>query len=153
MMFKKIFFIILTLIFFTSCEYKPIYSSSNKLDYKIIITEQSGDRKLNKFLVENLSRNSQKDSNKIVNIKINTTYSKIILAKDSAGNVTNYQANALITFLVERNQTSEKFDINEKFNFQKMSDKYEERSYEQNIKKNLANSISQKLILRLSIPQ
>ena len=34
-----------------------------------------------------------------------------------------------------------------------MSDKYEEKSYEQNIKKNLANSISQKLILRLSIPQ
>ena len=153
MMFKKIFFIILTLIFFTSCEYKPIYSSSNKSDYKITITEQSGDKKLNKFLVEYLSRNSQKNSNKIVNININTTYSKIIIAKDSAGNVTNYQANALITFLVERNQTSEKFDINEKFNFQKMSDKYEERSYEQNIKKNLANSISQKLILRLSIPQ
>ena len=152
-MFKKTFFIILTLIFFTSCEYKPIYSSSNKLDYKIIITEQSGDRKLNKFLVENLSRNSQKDSNKIVNIKINTTYSKIILAKDTSGNITNYQANALITFLVERNQSSENININEKFNFQKMSDKYEERSYEQNIKKNLANSISQKLILRLSIPQ
>ena len=153
MMFKKIFFIILTLIFFTSCEYKPIYSSSNKSDYKITITEQSGDKKLNKFLVEYLLRNSQKNSNKIVNIKINTTYSKIIIAKDSAGNVTNYQANALITFLVERNQTSEKFDINEKFNFQKMSDKYEEKSYEENIKKNLAKSISQKLILRLSIPQ
>ena len=150
-MFKKTFFIILTLIFFTSCEYKPIYSNSNKLDYKIIITEQSGDKKLNKFLVENLSRNSQRDSNKIVNIKINTTYSKIILAKDAAGNKTNYQANALITFLVERDQTSENFDINEKFNFQKISDKYEEKSYEQNIKKNLANSISQKLILRLSI--
>ena len=152
-MFKKKFLVILILIFFTSCEYKPIYSSYNKLDYKIIITEQSGDKKLNKFLVENLSRNSQKDSNKIVNIKINTTYSKIILAKDAAGNITNYQANALITFLVERNQTSENFDINEKFNFQKISDKYEEKSYEQNIKKNLANSISQKLILRLSISQ
>jgi len=152
-MFKKNFFIILTLIFFTSCEYKPIYSSSNKSDYKIIITEQSGDKKLNKFLVENLLRNSETDSNKIVSIKINTTYSKIILAKDTAGNVSNYQAKALITFFVERNQTLEKFDINEKFNFQKMTDKYEERGYEQNIKRNLANSISQKLILRLSIPQ
>ena len=135
-MFKKNFFIILTLIFFTSCEYKPIYSSSNKSDYKIIITEQSGDKKLNKFLVENLLRNSETDSNKIVSIKINTTYSKIILAKDTAGNVSNYQAKALITFFVERNQTLEKFDINEKFNFQKMTDKYEERGYEQNIKRN-----------------
>ena len=152
-MFKKTFFIILTLIFFSSCEYKPIYSSSNKSDYKIIITEQSGDKKLNKFLVESLKRNSQKNSSEIVNIKIKTTYTKIILAKDSAGNATNYQANTLATFFIERNQASEEFNINEKFSFQKISDKYEEKSYEQNIKKNLANSISQKLILRLSISQ
>ena len=152
-MFKKTFFIILTLIFFSSCEYKPIYSSSNKSDYKIIITEQSGDKKLNKFIVENLTRNSEKDSNQIVNIKINTKYTKSILAKDSSGNATDYQANALTTFLIDQNLVTKQFDINEKFNFQKMSDKYEEKSYEENIKKNLAKSISQKLILRLSIPQ
>ena len=32
-----------------------------------------------------------------------------------------------------------------------MNDKYEERNYEKNIKKNLANLISQKLILRLAM--
>ena len=32
-----------------------------------------------------------------------------------------------------------------------MSDKYEEKNYELNIKRNLANSISQKLILRLAV--
>ena len=46
---------------------------------------------------------------------------------------------------------SENFSVNEKFNFQKMTDKYEEKNYEQTIKKNLANSISQKLILRLAV--
>ena len=83
----------------------------------------------------------------------NTNYTKVILAKDSAGNVTDYQSNAITTFLINRNQTSKKFTINEKFNFQKMSDKYEEKSYEENIKRNLATAISQKLILRLSISQ
>ena len=151
-MVKKIL-IIFSLILLTSCEYKPIYSSANKSNYKIIVTELTGDKKLNKFIVENLTRNSEKDSNQIVNIKINTKYTKSILAKDSSGNATDYQVNALTTFLIDRNLVTKKFDINEKFNFQKMSDKYEERSYEQNIKKNLANSISQKLILRLSIPQ
>jgi len=149
-MLKKIL-IIFSLILLTSCEYKPIYSSANKSNYKIIVTELTGDKKLNKFIVENLTRNSEKDSNQIVNIKINTKYTKSILAKDSSGNATDYQVNALTTFLIDRNLVTKKFDINEKFNFQKMSDKYEERSYEQNIKKNLANSISQKLILRLSI--
>ena len=151
-MLKKIL-IILSLILLTSCEYKPIYSSANKSNYKIIVTELTGDKKLNKFIVENLTRNSEKDSNQIVNIKINTTYTKSILAKDSSGNATDYQANALTTFLIDRNLVTKQFDINEKFNFQKMSDKYEEKSYEENIKKNLAKSISQKLILRLSIPQ
>lgn len=152
-MLKKKIIIILTLIFFTGCEYKPIFSSSNKLNYKIIITELTGDKKLNKFLVENLVRNSKKNSNEIVNIKINTKYSKSIVAKDTAGNVTDYQATAITTFLINRNETSKTFIINEKFNFQKMTDKYEEKSYEQNIKKNLAKSIAQKLILRLSITQ
>ena len=152
-MFKKKILIILSLILLTNCEYKPIYSSSNKSNYKIIVTELTGDKKLNKFIVENLTRNSEKDSNQIVNIKINTTYTKSILAKDSSGNATDYQANALTTFLIDQNLVTKQFDINEKFNFQKMSDKYEEKSYEENIKKNLAKSISQKLILRLSIPQ
>jgi len=151
-MVKKIL-IIFSLILLTSCEYKPIYSSANKSNYKIIVTELTGDKKLNKFIVENLTRNSEKDSNQIVNIKINTKYTKSILAKDSSGNATDYQVNALTTFLIDRNLVTKKFDINEKFNFQKMSDKYEEKSYEENIKKNLAKSISQKLILRLSIPQ
>ena len=151
-MVKKIL-IIFSLILLTSCEYKPIYSSANKSNYKIIVTELTGDKKLNKFIVENLTRNSEKDSNQIVNIKINTKYTKSILAKDSSGNATDYQANALTTFLIDQNLVTKQFDINEKFNFQKMSDKYEEKSYEENIKKNLAKSISQKLILRLSIPQ
>tara|TARA_B100000035_G_scaffold302078_1_gene299322 strand:- start:1834 stop:2292 length:459 start_codon:yes stop_codon:yes gene_type:complete len=152
-MLKKIVLILSTLILITGCEYKPIYSDSNKSEYRIIITKLSGDKKINKFILNNLQRNSQKDSNKIVNIKIDTKYTKVILAKNSAGNVTDYQSNALVTFLIDRNQTSKSFTINEKFNFQKMSDKYEEKAYEENIKKNLATAIAQKLILRLSITQ
>ena len=152
-MFKKKILLIIILVFITSCEYKPIYSTSNKTDYKIVITEISGDKKLNKFLVDNIERNSQEDSEKILTLKIDTNYTKVILAKDSAGDVTDYQTNAITTFLINRNQTSKTFTISEKFNFQKMSDKYEEKSYEENIKRNLATAISQKLILRLSIDQ
>ena len=152
-MFKKKILIILTLILFSGCDYKPIYSISNKSDYKIIIEEFSGDKKLNKFIIDNLERNSKKNSDKIVNIKIDTQYTKVILAKDSAGNITDYQVNAITNFLINQNQTSKTFTVSEKFNFQKMSDKYEEKGYEENVKKNLAISISQKLILRLSIEQ
>ena len=71
-MFKKILMLVCILNFLSSCEYKPIYSNSNKANYQIIITDLSGDKKLNKYIVENLERNSQKNSLEIISIKINS---------------------------------------------------------------------------------
>ena len=84
-------------------------------------------------------------------ISFNTKYTKTVLAKNTTGAITDYQTNAITTFVVEKENNSEKFVINEKFNFKKMTDKYEEKNYERNVKKNFANSISQKLILRLAV--
>ena len=150
-MFKKILTLVFILNFLSSCEYKPIYSSSNKANYRIIITDLSGDKKLNKYIVENLKRNSQKNSVEIISIKINSKYSREVLAKNTLGTTTDYQARAFTEFEINKNEIIEKLVIDEKFNYQKISDSYEEKSYEQTIKSNLASSISQKLILRLSI--
>ena len=150
-MFKKILMLVCILNFLSSCEYKPIYSNSNKANYQIIITDLSGDKKLNKYIVENLEKNSQKNSTEIINIKINSKYSRKVLAKNSLGSTTDYQAKATTEFEINKNDNTEKLEFTEKFNYQKGSDNYEEKSYEQNIKRNLASSISQKLILRLSI--
>ena len=149
-MFKKIFMLICVLGFLSSCEYKPIYSSSNKSNYQIIITDLSGDKKLNKYIVESLKRASQKNSVKIISIKINSVYTKKIMAKNTLGLTTDYQARAITKFKINKNEVAEELVVDEKFNYQKISDSYEEKSYEQTIKKNLASSISQKLILRLS---
>ena len=149
-MLKKILSLIFILNFLSNCEYKPIYSSSNKSNYQIIITDLSGDKKLNKYIVENLKRNSQKNSVEIISIKINSEYSREILAKNALGSITDYQAIAISKFEINKNEIIEEVVVSEKFNYQKISDSYEEKSYEQTIKNNLASSISQKLILRLS---
>ena len=149
-MFKKILTLVFILNFLSSCDYKPIYSSSNKSNYQIIITDLSGDKKLNKYIVESLKRTSQKKSVKIISIKINSVYTKKIMAKNTLGLTTDYQARAITKFKINKNEVAEELVVDEKFNYQKISDSYEEKSYEQTIKKNLASSISQKLILRLS---
>jgi hypothetical protein len=149
-MFKKVLILVFILNFLSSCEYKPIYSSSNKSNYRIIITDLSGDKKLNQYIVQNLKRNSQKNSVEIISIKINSEYSKEILAKNTLGSTTDYQAKAITKFEINKNEIVEKLEVSEKFNYQKISDSYEEKSYEQTIKRNLASSISQKLILKLS---
>ena len=149
-MFKKILMLVCILNFLSSCEYRPIYSNSNKANYQIIITDLSGDKKLNKYIVENLERNNQKNSVEIISIKINSEYSKEILAKNTLGSTTDYQARAITKFEINKNEIIEQLVVEEKFNYQKISDSYEEKSYEQTLKRNLASSISQKLILRLS---
>ena len=150
-MLKKIFFIVLSLSLLSNCQYKPIYSSQNKIDYKIIITSFTGDKDINNFINANLIRSSKESSNKIVNISFDTQYSKNVLAKNTAGTITDYQINIVTTFTIRKENSYESFPVNEKFNFQKMTDKYEEKNYENNIKRNLADLISQKLILRLAV--
>ena len=150
-MLKKIFLIIISLNLLSHCDYKPVYSNQTKLNYKIIINDYSGDKYINNILISNLKRNSKNHENKIININFDTKYAKNILARNSAGTITDYQSNVTTTFVIKRNQASENFIVNEKFNFKKMTDKYEEKNYERNIKKNIANIISQKIILRLAI--
>ena len=133
------------------CDYKPVYSNQNKVDYKIVITSFTGDREINNLISKTLKRNSKENSNKILIISLHTKYSKNTLARNNAGTITDYQANVISKFTIEKENNSEIFTMIEKFNFQKMTDKYEEKNYERTIKKNLANSISQKLILKLAV--
>tara|TARA_B100000965_G_scaffold404894_1_gene437040 strand:- start:3082 stop:3540 length:459 start_codon:yes stop_codon:yes gene_type:complete len=148
---KKIFFIILLLNFLYHCEYKPVYLNQNNLDYKIIIKSFTGDNDINDSIYANLKRNNQESSDEIINISFDTKYTKNILAKNAAGTITDYQIKVSTNFTIQKNNNSETFEVIEKFNFQKMIDKYEEKNYERNIKRNLASSISQKLILRLAM--
>ena len=151
MMLRKIFFIILFLNLLNHCDYKPVYSSQNKVNYKILITNFSGDKDINNLIATNLKKTSKEKSEEILEIIFDTKYIKNVLAKNSAGSITDYQIDVVTLFTIKKDNNNESFLVNEKFNFQKMSDKYEEKKYERNIKKNLANSISQKLILRLAV--
>ena len=150
-MLKKIFFIIISLNLLNHCDYKPVYSDQNKVNYKIIITSFSGDKDINNSIAASLKRSSKNNSDEIINISFDTKYTKSVLAKNTAGNITDYQTNVVTTFEIQKRNNLENFEVKEKFNFQKMTDKYEEKNYEQNIKRNLASSISQKLILRLAV--
>tara|TARA_B100000242_G_scaffold274714_1_gene229231 strand:+ start:778 stop:1236 length:459 start_codon:yes stop_codon:yes gene_type:complete len=150
-MLKNFFLIILLLSLFSHCEYKPVYSDQNKVNHKIIITSFSGDRDINNIIIANLKRSSKNNSNEVINISFDTKYKKRALVKNTAGTITDYQTDVVTKFTIKRKNSNENFELNEKFNFQKMTDKYEEKNYEQNIKRNLASSISQKLILRLAV--
>ena len=150
-MLKKIFFIILSLNLLNHCDYKPVYSKQNNINHKIVVDGLNGDKDINNLIVNNLKRISKKSSKNTINISFNTVYTKKILAKNNKGTITDYQSNVETTFIITKKNSTENFVVEEKFNFQKMADKYEEKNYERDIKKNFASSISQKLVLRLAI--
>ena len=60
-MLKKISFIILLLNLLNHCDYKPVYSQQNKVDYKIVITSFTGDKEINNLISSSVSISDEKD--------------------------------------------------------------------------------------------
>ena len=108
-----------------------------------------GDRELNNFLKINLNKYKNEEVNNKIFIEAKSEYNKTILSKDSTGEVTNYQLEANIVFLIK--STNKVIKINEKKIMENMSDKLEETKYERSVKQSFALSIINKLISELVI--
>ena len=142
--------IILSLIFFlSSCGFTPIYIKNKNTNFSIEQINITGDRELNNFLKTNLDQyKNEKVDNKIF-IEAVSVYKKIILSKDGTGEVTNYQLEAEVTFLIK--PMNEEIKISEKKIMDSIDDKFEEARNERSIKQSFASSISNKLSSELII--
>ena len=149
---KKIFIFIL-LIFLSSCGYEAIYSVKNIKNYDFSISKLSfiGDREINLKIKQKLNNYTQeiKDINFI--LKITSTSEKIILAKDDAGDSTNFKIETIVNIDVfNKEKLKSNFIITESFNYDNNSNKFELKNYEKEIKRNLADIITEKLIFKLA---
>ncbi|MDC3201948.1 hypothetical protein OAT57_02350 [Candidatus Pelagibacter sp.] len=148
MMKKNILYISL-IFFFTSCGFSPIYLKNTNVNFSIEQVNYTGDRDLNNFLRTNLSQYKNSNVDNKIYVEANSIYRKIILSKDAAGEVTNYQLEAEVIFLIK--PSNKKIKITEKKIMDSMSDKFEEDRFERTTKQNFASSISNKLSLELII--
>ena len=148
-MIKKNIIILFLITFLANCGFTPVYVKNNNTNFSIEQINFTGDRELNNFLKINLNQyKNQKNDNKIY-IETVSTYKKIILSKNSAGEVTNYQLEAEVTFSIKPINKVIKFT--EKKIIDGMNDKFEEARYERSIKQSFAVSMSNKLSSELSI--
>jgi len=145
---KKIIFI--SLIFFlNNCGFTPIYLNNTDVNFSIEQIDYLGDRELNNFLKINLNKYKNIESDNKIFIEVNSSYEKIILSKDGAGKVTNYQLLANVIFLIK--PINKEIIITEKIIMDSKTDKFEEDRYERTIKQNFASSVSNKLRSELTI--
>ena len=151
-MIKKIYLLLIILIL-TSCGYTPIYNSSDKSDYKINIIEKSGDRLINNLIVSEIKAISNSQSNTIFNLKVNTVFEKIIISKNAKGTVSDYQLILKSNFVIVKGDNSETISFVEKQNIKNTSDIFEQKNYEDTIKRNFVISLVRKLNLELLAKQ
>ena len=104
---------------------------------------------MNNFIKTNLYQYKDTDNNNKIFIEAKSEYNKFILTKDGKGEVTNYELNAEIVFLIK--PTNKQIKISEKKIMESNADKFEENKYEKSIKQNFASSITFKLIQELII--
>ena len=148
-MIKKNIIFIYLIFFLTNCGFTPIYLNNTDLNFSIEKVNYIGDRDLNNFLKTNLIKYKNEKSKNKIYIEANSTYRKIILSKDSAGEITSYQLEAEVIFSIM--PLNKKIKINEKKIMDSKDDKFEEARYERSIKQNFASAISNKLSTELIV--
>jgi hypothetical protein len=149
---KKNIILLITLIFFlNNCGFTPIYLKNTNENFSIEQVNYTGDRELNNFLKTNLNQYKNEQIDNKIYIEANSIYKKIVLSKDGTGEVTNYQLEAEVVFLIK--PLNKKIKITEKKIIDSMDDKFEEARNEREIKQIFASSISNKLSSEITINQ
>ena len=145
--------ILLLLLLLSSCGYETIYSKMNSANYDFTVSDLSfvGDRTVNLKIKEKLKNYAQDKKEKDFILKISSTSEKVILSKNTAGDATSFKNSVSINVeVLMNNKFKSNFIILESFNYNNISNKFNLKKYEEEIKNNLAETASDKLIFKLS---
>jgi len=143
--------LIILLLFLSGCGYSSIYKNQQSLDFQLNITGTEGDYEMNNLILNEIKLYSNKDSQNIYAININTSYQKDVLTKNSSGVITDYNLSVVSIFSMNLKNKNKTFKFEENINIKSQSDTFEQNTYEKNIKRNFASSIREKLISAILI--
>ena len=143
------YFLLIILLSFTQCDYKPIYSQNNqKFGIRII---EFNENRSNKILANRLKNYSyKKDNIFLYELKLLSSENKLVLSKDAKGDplLLSLKINLKIE-VYEKGKIISKKEYNEQFNYQNLNKKFELNSYENEIRLNIYNKITSKILTDL----
>ena len=151
-MLKKILIIVLFL-YTSSCGYEAKHSKKNNINYNFSINKITlvGDRDVNQKIKEKLNIYRLNKEEKNLDILIESVSEKNILVKNSKGNATSFQNIIKIYVTVFNNKKKiDTFQFEDSFKYNNSKNKFDLNRYERELKANLAESIVNKIIIRLS---
>jgi hypothetical protein len=146
----KKYYLIIILLLFTQCDYKPIYSKNNQ-NFGIRIIEFNENRS-NKILATRLKNYSYNKNNLFLyKLKLLTSENKLVLSKDTKGDPLLLGLNINLKIeIYEKDKLITKKEYNEQFNYQNLSKKFELNSYEDEIRLNIYDKMISKILIDLA---
>jgi len=151
---KKKIFTFLLFLFLSSCGYEATHSLKNRPIYAFSISELvlSGDRQINLKIKQLLNPYTnpkiEKERKFILNISSNSE--KIITTKDAAGDAVKFKNEITVKVQVLLDgKNAKNLVIIEDFIYDNNSDTFELRTYENQLKNNLAEAAVNKILFKL----
>ena len=148
---KKILLVLF--LFTTSCGYEAIYSKKNTENYDFSISSINfeGERNVNLRIKQKLNNYILTQKNKKFDLDIKTEGNRVILAKDAAGNATNFENIIKVNIKVFIGANlKENIEIEKSFKYENIANKYDLGNYERELRTNLAETIAEELVFKLS---
>jgi len=142
---KKITTFFLFFLLF-GCGFSPIYTSKSDLKFNLEILNSGGDKDINTYISTHLKKYTDTNLDEKIKIKINTSYSKINISKDSKGASTGYKLISKTKFIISSNGKNENVIFTEKLILNRFDDVFEEKRYETKMKEDVAILTVKKLI-------
>ena len=146
----KKYYLLIMLILFTQCNYKPIYSKNN-YNFEIKIIEFKENR-FNKILSTRLKNYSYKKNNLFLyELKLLTSENKSIISKNTQGEalLLRMSINVNVEVFEKGKQLMEKRYV-DNFDYQNVNKKFELNNYEDQIRADIFNKIADKILIDLS---
>ena len=149
---KKILTNFLIFILITACGYKPIYKKNKIASIEVGKIEFLGERKINNRILDFIKIEKNSSNNISQTLILNSTKENIITSKDKTGNPSTYKMTIKTNIILKNNETesiNKNFIAN--FSYSNKENKFELNEYKKTVEENLIKSISEKIVIFLSL--
>ena len=144
------FFKSLILIFFLSgCGYSTIYNDKN-YDVKIKVVNSKGNSNMNSKIIKQIKNFSDKDSNNIINVNIDSNYQNQIISRSSTGSIDDYKIILNVVYTFEVNNNVEILNIKQDFKLKNTDESFERQKNESTLINNFITSSVRELFLNIT---
>ena len=145
---KKFYKSIILFLIVSACGYNPIFSKNNS-KFKLISINLEGDKRINRIIngkLESFSNNINAEKN--YRLKIKTNIKKNIVSKDTKWNTDTLSLDINVFLILEdSNQNKSKKNFIKSISYNNIDNKFELSNYEKSIKDNMAEKISEEMLI------